>query len=150
MEIEPAEVVKTVKGVFAKGGIVLDIGGQGSGSQVALMGTQQGAQLVAGGAMNSLAIGNAGGVAKSASVVGQGVSAKAKSAAAMTVKTGSFWTGSSKFGLGKWGLTLTNLAPLLLVGTLIAVGVGVYSFLQYRHVAEEGSLTDVGETPPAV
>ncbi len=143
MEVELAEMTETVTGVFAKGTLALDTTGTGLGSQALYTGTQQGA----GGAMKSLALGNAGGVAKSASVVGKGAVVQAQSAASFTAKTGSIWTGGSKLGLGKLGLTMANFVPLLFVGTLIAVGVGVYGFLQNQS-ADSGVLPDAMESPP--
>ncbi|MBF0439021.1 MAG: hypothetical protein HQL93_07860 [Magnetococcales bacterium] len=127
MEGELTEVAEVVTGVFSQGslGPVAGVGGT-----ALVNATQQGA----GGAMNSLAIGNAGGVVQSASVAG-------KKAVATVAKTGSIWAGSSKLGVGKWGLPLLQLAPLLLVGTIVAVGVGVYGYLQYRN-SEAGSSLD--------
>ncbi|MEO5332462.1 MAG: hypothetical protein H7839_10595 [Magnetococcus sp. YQC-5] len=141
MELELAEVTETITGVLAQGTLANGAVGTGVGTQVVLNGSQQGV----GGIMNSLAIGNAGGVAKTAAAVGQNAATHATTAA-VSVKTGSMWTGTGKLGLGKWSLTLVNVMPLLFVGTLIAVGVGVYSFLQYRN-ANEHELIEVVDPP---
>lgn len=124
-EIEGAAAQKGVASGVAKGATGNTLVGKGVGSGLVGKG-------LAGGTKSAMA--GSGVVAGPATAVGAKAAMGAKGIAA----GGTIWTGSgTSLGLG---LGLGALGPVLLVGVVAAVGVGIYSYM--KRSAEESELED--------